>query len=327
MKRLNVCVTCAMPKRSIYRRLLFLPTGLAFALAALIASAATPPGRDDGAVANTEPHAPHGRGLLWEIDRGGATPSYLFGTLHSSDRRVTTVPPAVDAALAGAQSFSMEVLAEGGASVSLDPMFYDDGRMLKSVLGGPLYARVAAALEERGLPKDWIDKMKPWAIITTLSSPPVPSNADPVLDLVLLREARQAGKPVYGLVSRTEHLDSLIAAYDGLPLPDQIALVKETLSRQSQGTERIEGMIRAYIARDLAGLAGLARGYGTANPRLQRTLTRRLLSERNRRMVERMKPRLEEGKAFIAVGAGHLAGTDGLLELLEREGYRVHALY
>ncbi|MFL6649720.1 MAG: TraB/GumN family protein [Sulfurifustaceae bacterium] len=326
MKRFDLRLTRETHMRSPCGVFIF--TAFVLSLTAFGSSAATPPAKNDGATA-VEPTTPYARGLLWQIDGNGRAPSYLFGTLHSNDRRVVVVPHAVDEALAGARTFSMEVLAEGGTSsmVSLDPMFYSDGRTLKRVLGDALYAQAYTALEERGLPSDWIKKMKPWAVITTLSSPPVPANADPFLDLVLLREARQAGKPVYGLVSRTEHLDSVIAAYDGLPLPDQIDLVKETLSRQPQRAEGIEGLVRAYLARDLERLAALARKYGTADPRLQRMLNRRLLSDRNRRMVERMKPRLEEGKAFIAVGAGHLSGTDGLLDLLEREGYRVHVLY
>jgi hypothetical protein len=53
----------------------------------------------------------------------------------------------------------------------------------------------------------------------------------------------------------------------------------------------------------------------------------RLLTQRNTRMVERMKPALKDGKAFIAVGAAHLSGEAGLLNLLEKAGYRVSPVY
>lgn len=327
MKRIDLRSAQTTPTQSLYLYVVAVWTALTFALAPF-AAAPSPP-NNNGAAADVEPSVSRGRGLLWQIEGKDRPPSYIFGTLHSSDRRVTSVPPAVDSALGRARTFTMEVLAEGSGSsgVSLDAMFYNNGRKLKHVLGDALYAQASAALEERGLPDVWIEKMKPWAVITTLSSPPVPSTADPFLDLLLLREARKAGKEVYGLVTRAEHLDDLVSAYDNLPLPDQIALVKETIARQPQGAERVEGMVRAYVGRDLTSLAALARKYVTTDPRLQHMLNRRLLTERNRRMVQRMKPRLEEGKAFIAVGAGHLAGDDGLLDLLEREGYRVHALY
>ena len=53
----------------------------------------------------------------------------------------------------------------------------------------------------------------------------------------------------------------------------------------------------------------------------------RLLLDRNRRMFERMLPLVQRGNAFIAVGAGHLVGEDGLLRLLERRGFRVQSVY
>ena len=54
---------------------------------------------------------------------------------------------------------------------------------------------------------------------------------------------------------------------------------------------------------------------------------KRLIIDRNQRMVERMHKRLEEGNAFIAVGALHLPGEKGILRLLEHRGYRVRSIY
>ncbi|UCE88321.1 MAG: TraB/GumN family protein [Pseudomonadota bacterium] len=64
-----------------------------------------------------------------------------------------------------------------------------------------------------------------------------------------------------------------------------------------------------------------------SDPEIAELFTRRFIVERNRLMLERMQPRLREGNAFIAVGALHLPGEQGLLRLLERRGYRVKAIY
>jgi uncharacterized protein YbaP (TraB family) len=53
----------------------------------------------------------------------------------------------------------------------------------------------------------------------------------------------------------------------------------------------------------------------------------RLITRRNRLMAERLQPYLQEGNAFVAVGALHLPGETGLLELLEQRGYTVRVLY
>ena len=83
-------------------------------------------------------------------------------------------------------------------------------------------------------------------------------------------------------------------------------------------------MIALYAERDLAGLAARAVRH-TGPPGV--ALLEALLWQRNERMLERLLPMLAEGGAVVAVGALHLPGARGLLEGLERQGYRVEALY
>jgi uncharacterized protein YbaP (TraB family) len=61
--------------------------------------------------------------------------------------------------------------------------------------------------------------------------------------------------------------------------------------------------------------------------RLAEDFQRRLVDDRNQRMVERMQPYLQQGKAFVAVGALHLPGKTGLLERLQQQGYTVTRVY
>ena len=61
--------------------------------------------------------------------------------------------------------------------------------------------------------------------------------------------------------------------------------------------------------------------------RVAQLFTSEVVVNRNRRMLERIQPRLREGNAFIAVGALHLPGKDGLLTLLRNKGYRVSPVY
>ena len=86
-------------------------------------------------------------------------------------------------------------------------------------------------------------------------------------------------------------------------------------------------MIGAYLARDLAGLAEMGNKPLASDDHLYQTVTDRLLSQRNARMADRMAPILKEGGAFIAVGAAHLPGDRGLLNLIEKAGYRVTLIY
>ena len=88
-------------------------------------------------------------------------------------------------------------------------------------------------------------------------------------------------------------------------------------------------VIDAYLARDLAAIRRLSEEMQSASSerRQEELLMKRALTERNPRMVERMRPLVDAGGAFIAVGALHLAGDAGVLSLLAQKGYRLARVY
>jgi uncharacterized protein YbaP (TraB family) len=234
----------------------------------------------------------HERGLLWQITKPGLAPSYLFGTIHSSDPRVTDLPAPLERSFDSANSFSMELIFTGAGIVHMaEIMFFGQDQDLEQVIGKDLYQKTEAAMKQAGLSTRGLNKKKPWAIIMSLGTP---RKTDGILflDLILQRRAVLQFKPTYGL---------------------------ETMDEQQ--------LLQAYLRRDLAGLAAISDQYqNQAGPAYDKLMDR-LLVKRNHRMVERMQPRLQEGNAFIAVGALHLPGEDGLLTLLENAGFKVSPLY
>ncbi len=89
--------------------------------------------------ADTKKHE-FNRGLLWKIESPGVAPSYLFGTYHTSDPRITTLPCPVHEVFNRTSSYTMEVIFNGAGIVSMaEAMFFNDGKTLKDVLGEPLY--------------------------------------------------------------------------------------------------------------------------------------------------------------------------------------------
>jgi uncharacterized protein YbaP (TraB family) len=261
-------------------------------------------------------------GLLWKIETPGASPSYLFGTIHTDDPRVTALPAPVSRALDGSDRFVMEALLDGDSLVQMaKAMYFSDGRTLEQVVGNDLYAATLKALTARGVPAADVEKQKPWAAMMALSMPP-PRTGE-FLDLVLETRAARQGKPVAGLETMAEQ----IAVFDELPMADQIALLKETVRGLPELDKDLGELIRAYLARDLRGLAAIGEKHEPGEEPLYRHVMERLLTRRNTRMAQRMGPFLKQGNAFVAVGAAHLAGNEGLLNLLEQAGYRVTPIY
>lgn len=262
------------------------------------------------------------RGLLWKIEAPGARSSYLFGTIHSDDRRVTALPEPVIKALDASSRFTMEAIIDGEGLVHMaEAMHFSDGRTLEQVVGKKLYAESVKALAARGIPTLGVEKQKPWAVMMALSMPP-PKTGE-YLDLILQDRATRQNKPVSGL----ETIQEQLAVFDELPLPDQVALLKEAVQEQDIFEKELEEMIGAYLVRDIAALAEAGAKHKPVNDRLYRSVMDRLLTQRNTRMAARLGPILKDGSAFIAVGAAHLPGESGLLNLLEQAGYRVTPVY
>ena len=263
------------------------------------------------------------RGLLWEISKAGIPSSYLFGTIHSEDPEVLQLAQPVEAAFDAAQHAVFEILLDRDSMVySSTAMLMMDGRMLSELIGQSLFRQAARAIQSRGIPEIVLERMKPWAVAITLSMP-VPGTGQ-VLDMALYEAAQQAEKPVYGLETIREQLD----VFDTMPEADQLALLQDALENFSEIDAMHEELLAAYKQRDLAKLMAISdAAMETGDQQLAADFQRRLIVDRNRLMMERMQPYLGKGRAFVAIGALHLPGDQGLLSLLEQSGYTLRMLY
>ena len=269
----------------------------------------------------------HGQGLLWKIEGGGAAPSYLFGTIHLSDIRVTTLPAPVTAAIDATRSLSIEVLLNAAAKVrTMGRMMITEGPKLDEILGAALFDRVVEAATPYGLNRTIVKHMKPWAMWLMLSLPPseMTSPAGVALDESLQIEAMRRDKPVYGLETIDEQLDSVA----GFTEREHIALLADAVEERDKVEAMFEDMTRHYLARDIAAIYDLMKAQSwSIDPAIIDSVMERLIDVRNLRMTDRMIARLTEGAAFIAVGAMHLPGERGMLHLLEQRGYTVSRVY
>lgn len=285
---------------------------LVFAAVALIAAQAVAGGNFE-------------RGLLWKIESPGVEPSYLFGTMHSEDPAVVRLPGPVRRAFESASGVTLEVVLDPASLLTMTSAFMlGDGSTLQKHVGTPLYRRAVDAMAGYGMPEMMVAGMKPWAVAVTLMTPP--SETGMVLDLVLYQQALGAGKPVDGLETPMEQL----AVFDSLSVQEQTALLKDTLDNLDGVQRMLDQLKFAYLARDLRRLVEISDASSSmyeSDPDLARRFNDKLITERNHRMAERLQSRLGKGRQFIAVGALHLPGDEGLLSLLSGKGYRVSMVY
>jgi uncharacterized protein len=276
-------------------------------------------------IVHADPQADFSRGLLWRVELPGIEPSHIFGTIHLADERVTQLPGSVREALNASRSFTMEILLDDMARLAFaDALFLDGERNLPDLVGQETFAQAAARMRAAGIPPEVTARLKPWAVLINLVAPEDAGGV--ILDNELFHQAMLQRKPVYQL----ETVDEQIALFDDIPMEAQVALLQDTVRRFDEVSELTAKIIEAYLAGDLGEIwrinAVLMTGAGTARPYYEQFIER-VIYGRSVIMAHRMQARLREGNAFIAVGALHLYGEHGVLNLLRREGFRVTRVY
>jgi len=257
--------------------------------------------------------------LYWSLSRDGAPAGYLLGTIHSEDPRVLDFTEAFADQLGANALFAMEMVPDLPTLQALtDYMQYQDGTMLEQHVGPERFVRIRAALADYRVPPEWIAKMKVWAAMMTLSVPPPQTGL--FMDFSLSLRAAGAGLKVVGL----ETLDQQLAFLEEMPMDQQLALLDHALDEYERVAEVHEQMVQNYLAADLQALAReVEEQMAELTDETRRYFVTQGIEARNRRMAEALLPLLAEQRVFIAVGALHLPGETGLIQVLRRNGYEV----
>ena len=272
--------------------------------------------------------APDSRGLLFRLDKAGVAPSYVFGTLHSGDPRVTALAEPVARAFGEARTFATEGrLSDGEIAHFFEAAQFDDGRRLGDFFDAATLAQIRVRLGRRAPADATFDRLKPWVLMLLLAEQaPAAGSEGETLDQRLLEEAHRRKLAIVGL----ELPDEQVAAFDAITLPAQVALVEFLLAHGDALASEHQQVIAAWLDRDLAALAALnvaqQRRHPEVAPHLAQ-LTRHLVENRSVQMAHRLFLPLRRGRVFVAVGALHLHGPASLLALLREQGYRVRRVY
>nr|MBX2854204.1 TraB/GumN family protein [Paracoccaceae bacterium] len=255
---------------------------------------------------------------LWRVSGDGGV-LWLLGSAHLSSSEQAWRRPEIDAALEAAEQVFLEAALEPDVEV----------RRRMRVLGvGPpafsLMARLSAvsrrrlqrAAEDKGLDLDYLNQLRPWLASLTLRAATHQPSAGEDVDSYIERQARSLGKPVLYL----ETWEAQIRVLAELPEESQIRLLERDLSAMQASPPEQGGLIKAWLAGDDARLEALVFEDADRFP----VYFERLFARRNRAWARRFMAALQEdGVVLAVVGAGHLYGSEGLLNLLKRQGRQV----
>jgi len=266
------------------------------------------------------------KGLLWKIEAEGIAPSYLFATIHSEDPRVIQLPPIVQKQFQHADSVAFEILLDlPTLEQSANAMLLTQGQTLDQLLDKAVYEHIIDAIKPYQLDQSTINQFKPWAVLLILNMPP-PKTGD-FLDMLLYKQAMSLGIPPYGL----EEVDTHLAVFERLSIEEQVILLNNFLRHLAHLPQIFAQLHELYLQGNLTTLMTVSRQLMRAQSPQHQTFIdnfyHQIIVGRNLKMLEPIEERLHSGNAFIAVGALHLPGEQGLLKLLQARGYHVSPVY
>ncbi|WP_207433617.1 TraB/GumN family protein [Sabulibacter ruber] len=253
--------------------------------------------------------------LLWKVSGKGLKPSYLYGTFHLVPKEQFVLPSKVTQKLEKSETVVFEVDLD---SPKLTRLLSNSMRMSKPIetlMTAQDYNLLSQFVEdslERSLQQ--FRYIKPGYLGQLLLYPKLLGYNPESYDLELLNLAKKARKTVYVLESPEEQ----VALFDKTTLESQTSQLLNSVKQFDRQRKLMKNMLNLYQQEDLAGLYALIMSQedGEESQKL-------MLEERNKKWVTPIINIMMKKPSFVAVGAAHLPGKDGLIELLRAQGYKV----
>lgn len=289
---------------------------------------------------------PYHEGLLWQASKGDQR-IILVGTYHFGDPRHQRMLDRVEPHLAAADALFVEAGPEEEARLTRalaenpDLMVNATGPTLPERLRASEWAQLSEALADRGMPAVVASKLQPWYVALLLGVSPCMMDGMAAgaggdgLDQLLVGRAEALALPIRAL----EPWDTIFTLFDGMTPDQEMDMIRASLPAASYADDYAVTLTDTYFAGDVWKIWEFGRFDAYANSGLDRDtvdeqmrLARsRLMDQRNQRWIAPLTAgagaAAARGKAIVAgFGALHLPGEQGVLRLLEGQGWRIERL-
>ena len=263
---------------------------------------------------------------VWSV-RSGDNVIYLGGTVHLLRPGDCPLPDEFEEAYQASSElyFETDIAAMSDLLVQaqmLQQLTYSDDRSLRTVLSDEAYTALSAYTQTAGLPIVMLEKFKPGLLISTLqilvfqSMGFTPQGVDAFFHTRAVADGKAEGQ----LETVQEQIGFIAAMGEG----NDSEFILLSLKDLTETGNVIDGMIGAWRSGDAQGLSELfVEDMKVEAPALYDTL----LLERNLKWIPQINRMLQDADTeFVLVGAAHIVGENGLLDLLSQEGYEINQL-
>lgn len=261
--------------------------------------------------------------LLWKITGNGLSePSYLYGTMHTTDARVFSFSDNVMIAFNSAKTYAMELDPHEAFNMSIiSKLMMGKGYSLKAMVPEREYNLLDSIVKGQvGFPVKIFDNVAPVFTMTileagamSLSDSSIKGNTD-VLDMYFYKQAKKKKKKIVGI----ETVDEQLTALNTLSYIEQANMLVNELHMFEQSKNDGKDILRFYLDQNLDSLAE-----NDADTQMPEKFYKALVTDRNIRMADRISTFAKQSSVFAAVGALHLPKEQGIIELLRAKGFTV----
>lgn len=256
--------------------------------------------------------------LLWEIRGKGLTkPSYLFGTIHMICPQDFFMTDAIKAKFDQSAVLYMEINMDdlSAPATLMDKIQFKGGKKLSDLFDSSNYKDLTQFVKDT-LQSDirFFEKFKPLMLYSIMSVKMLPCGKEEAYEYEFMQMAKKKGKPIKGL----ETVQDQVSVFDSIPEKEQADMIMDMVRHFDSQKNDFQRLVNFYKAQQLDSLYQMIQE--SPDTKINEDL---LLYNRNRKWVPLIAAAIQRNSCFIAVGAGHLGGPQGLIALLRKKGYTV----
>ncbi len=261
------------------------------------------------------------KALLWKISGNGLEkPSYLFGTIHAT----------CDATLDAATLKALEETKQLYLEIDMDDpmlqmqmmqgMAMKDGVTISSLVSEEEFIVIDEFLQKNiGMSAKMINTFKPF-MLSSMLLPKLLDCEFQSVEMELMKVTKAQSEEVYGL----ETIGDQLQVFDKIPYKDQVEeLLKTAKSDLSKEKEEMNKVMEVYKTKDIEKMLVVM---DESDNKVSADNKDLLLVNRNRNWIPVIEKVIKSTPTFFGVGAAHLAGDDGVIKLLRKQGYKVEAV-
>ena len=256
--------------------------------------------------------------LLWEISGNSLKqPSYLFGTIHMICKEDFTFSELAKQKFNASKQVYLELDMDDPKlqPVMMGLMQLPGNESLRNKLGENNFNKLDSFLKKQtNMNLAVFDRFKPMMVMSLLAQRLLSCAAMESYEMNFVKMASEQKKELLGL----ERVEDQVAVFDAIPDSLEIRSIMNIVNDFESQKKEFTRMSSLYKAQNLDSLYQLL----VASPEMMGS-QELLLDRRNRNWIPIMESAMKKSSTFFAVGAGHLAGSQGVLELLRKQGYKV----